>query len=509
MIPIMPWDILGLLGSAVGNVITDGWITLMMGLWSAALWLLAVVLGFMDAMLVPDLRLEGPGRDIYMITIALAIALAGVLTILQVGVALVRRDGRSVGRLLVGVASFWFFLTVGIAYMVAVLAAASAITRSLMHPLLGVSSWREFQPWTPFALEDITDAVLATVLGFCAGFLVIAAIAFFLIMVARGAALMVLAVTSPIAAAGLVSDVGHTWLWKLAHWFHAAAFTPTVVVLVLGIGIQMANGVAAGLSDGVAASIATAFTSTMLIATSAFAPLALFRLLAFLDPGTASGSAARAGWAAVGGLSGLIGGKQTEGGTSSAASTTNATGGSQGESQAQSSNQGRLSNALGSLTGGNQPSASSQSGGSGVLGRLNPFNQQGNQQQGQHGQQQSVWNQHGGGQQSPLAAGVAAARSGFAQGMEKFANVGAQGAAIGADLQGQAGVGHNGYYPDFHGSPRSQQQAQVANQHNAQQQAANPTPPAANVPTPPIPTLNYGPSDPGNTSGNSNQTGTV
>lgn len=48
MIPIMPWDILGLLGSAVGNVITDGWITLMMGLWSAALWLLAVVLGFMD-----------------------------------------------------------------------------------------------------------------------------------------------------------------------------------------------------------------------------------------------------------------------------------------------------------------------------------------------------------------------------------------------------------------------------------------------------------------------------
>ena len=131
MIPIMPWDILGLLGSAVGNVITDGWITLMMGLWSAALWLLAVVLGFMDAMLVPDLRLEGPGRDIYMITIALAIALAGVLTILQVGVALVRRDGRSVGRLLVGVAAMWFFLTAGIAYMVLVLAAASAITRSL------------------------------------------------------------------------------------------------------------------------------------------------------------------------------------------------------------------------------------------------------------------------------------------------------------------------------------------------------------------------------------------
>ena len=86
MIPIMPWDILGLLGSAVGNVITDGWIALMMGLWSASLWLLAVVLGFLDALLVPDLRLEGPGRDIYMITIALAIALAGVLTILQVGV---------------------------------------------------------------------------------------------------------------------------------------------------------------------------------------------------------------------------------------------------------------------------------------------------------------------------------------------------------------------------------------------------------------------------------------
>ncbi|WP_232550082.1 hypothetical protein [Propioniciclava soli] len=487
MMPL-PWDVLGLLGSAVGNVVTDSWITLMVGIWSASLWLLGVVLGFMDAMLLPDLRLAGPARDVYMTTIALAVVLAGVLSVVQTGVALVRRDGRSVGRLLIGVATFWFYLTIGITYMVAVLAAASAITRALMGSLLGVTSWREFQPWTPFALQDVTDGALATVLGICAAFVIIAAIAFFLIMVARGVALLVMAVTSPIAAAGLVSDLGHTWLWKLSRWFHAAAFSPTVVVLVLGIGIQMANGVAAGFSDGVAASIGSAFASTILIATSAFAPLALFRLLAFMDPGTASGASARAGWAAVGGLQGIIAGKQTTqaGTTSAAASSPNSTGGSQGETQAQANTQGRLSSALNSL-----------GGGTAAPGQPGSATHGGTPQQG------------GGHQPGALATGINAMRDAYGKGLDTFAGAGAQFASIGADLQGQSGVGHNSYYPDFNGSPRAPQQGQVATQHNATQQQQPAQQPPNQPPMPPVPALSFGaPPDPGSTSpGNSNQTG--
>ena len=65
-------------------------------------------------------------------------------------------------------------------------------------------------------------------------------------MLTRAGALIVLAATTPIAAAGLVSDVGRSWFWKSLRWFHAAAFTPVLMVLVLGVGIQMTSGVVTG-----------------------------------------------------------------------------------------------------------------------------------------------------------------------------------------------------------------------------------------------------------------------
>ena len=67
----------------------------------------------------------------------------------------------------------------------------------------------------------------------------------------------------------------------------------------------------------------------MLILVGCFAPLALFKLLAFVDPGTSSGAAMRAGLAAQGGLQGLLRGDPA-GETSAAASSSDANGRSQG-----------------------------------------------------------------------------------------------------------------------------------------------------------------------------------
>ena len=91
-------------------------------------------------------------------------------------------------------------------------------------------------------------------------------------------------------------------------WFHAAAFTPLLMVLVIGVGIQMTSGVVTGMTDDLSAAIGTAVPGVMLILVGCFAPLALFKLLAFVDPGTSSGAALRAGMAAAGGLRGLLGG---------------------------------------------------------------------------------------------------------------------------------------------------------------------------------------------------------
>ena len=175
-----------------------------------------------------------------------------------------------------------------------------------MSSLLGVDTWGAWQPWQEVSTQDVTDAVVATVLGVMAPFLVLAAIGHLLIAVTVSAALLVLTATTPICAAGLVSETGRGWMWTSLRWFHAAAFTPTVVVLVTGVGVQTTTGVAAGAADGLSASLATAVPGVVLICVSCVAPLSLFKLLAFVDPGTSSGAAMRAGLAAQGGLSGLV-----------------------------------------------------------------------------------------------------------------------------------------------------------------------------------------------------------
>ena len=87
-----------------------------------------------------------------------------------------------------------------------------------------------------FEVGDITDGPVATVLGLLGLVLWLAAIGHLLVMVTRAGALIVLAAMTPVTAAGLVSDAGRAWFWKSLRWFHAAAFTPFLMVLMLGVG---------------------------------------------------------------------------------------------------------------------------------------------------------------------------------------------------------------------------------------------------------------------------------
>jgi type IV secretion system protein TrbL len=112
----------------------------------------------------------------------------------------------------------------------------------------------------------------------------LAAIGHLLVMITRSAALIVLAAITPAAAAGLVSDAGRTWFWKSPRWFLAAAFTPVLMVLMLGIGVQLTTGVANGLAEGTQRAIGTALPGVILILIACVAPVALFKLLAFVDP---------------------------------------------------------------------------------------------------------------------------------------------------------------------------------------------------------------------------------
>ena len=418
----------GIMGSLAGKIVVDGWTAAMLAVWNAGLWVLRLVLGWVDSLLTPDLSEGGPAAELYRVTFWLAGVVLLIMAVVQIGIAAGRRDGKSLARVLIGVAQFAIVWGGWIGYTVAVTAAASGLARALMNSLMNVTSWDAWQPWKPFDAKDITDAATATVLGVMGLLVWVAAIAHVIVMLTRAAALMVIVATTPIAAAGLANETTRAWFWKAFRWFHAAALAPVIVVLVTGIGMKFAEGVANGQASGPLQAISTAVPAVVLICIAAFSPLALFKLLAFVDPGTASGAAMRSGMAQAGGLQGLLRGNAAAGETT--ATQSDDSGRSAGEAETEAATSSRIANTVGSGLGG-------------VLG--------------------------------PVGA-VAAA------GIGVFAKVGTAGAAVGADVTNQAGIGHNAYYPDYQGSGGD---GARANREAHGQADATPDNPPDDTPPPP------------------------
>ena len=132
----MPIDPFGLLGSAIANVVTDSLTAAMLALWNAGLWVLRAVLELEDAILTPSLGEDGPVGELYATTFWIALALVGILMLVQVGVALGKRDGHSIGRLLVGAAQFGFVWFAWVGYGVPLEKARSGAVTLIVLMLL-------------------------------------------------------------------------------------------------------------------------------------------------------------------------------------------------------------------------------------------------------------------------------------------------------------------------------------------------------------------------------------
>jgi len=391
-----PFNPFGVAGDIAGKAVAEGWTGIMVALWSAGLWVLRMALGLMDKWLTPDISSGGPAAEIYKTTFWGAGALVLIMSLVQLGVAAFRRDGKSLARVLIGAAQFAMVWGAWITYGIAVIAACGGLSRALMSSLLKINNWSEWKPMPDFDFaKSGIEIGLATVLGILGLFLWIAAIGHFLIMLTRAAALLILTAMTPLAAAGLVSEAGRSWFWKSLRWFHAAAFTPVLTVLVMGLGVKLTSGVAQGGTQTADAAIGTAFPGVMLILVSVVAPVSLFRLLAFVDPGTSSGAAMRAGMSSAGGLQGLLtgGAGGGQGGTTSAASQSTGGGQSQGEAQSNAATSGRFGQALAGIAG---------------------------------------------------PAGAA-----YAAGLGMVTKAGSTAASVGIDDMNQTGVGDSSYFPDY------------------------------------------------------------
>ena len=297
------------LGDQAGMVVADVWKAAMTGLWSAALWLLQLAFRTIDAFTTPDLSAGGPiGPALPMIG-WLAASTVGIMFLVQLALVVVRRDGKSLGQLLLGTVQFgavWVsYLAVAGVLVLAAGGLAHGILQSMLH-IGGFSMLDVSQSWP----RRISDVTAATVLGISGLLLVIpAAFLYLIVMVVREVAIILLVATAPISAAGLVSEVSKVWFWKTLRWFLSALLIAPVAALIIGLGVQIAHGVIDGHGDQTAAAVGMAVVSTLIILIGALCPLVLFKLLAFVEPGTASGAALRQSWDDAGGMSGLLSGR--------------------------------------------------------------------------------------------------------------------------------------------------------------------------------------------------------
>ena len=359
------------LGDAAAAAVGDVWKAAMTGLWSAALWILKLAFRIIDTFTTPDLSAGGPMGAVLPTTLWIGATLAVVMMFVQLTVALIRRDGQSIGRVLLGIGQFGLVWVGYLGLAAGFVAAAAGLEKGILQGMLHVDALSKVD-LTQSMPDKIGDITLATVLGVLSLLIVIPAAFFYvLIMFVREAALIILVATAPISAGGLVSDVGKVWFWKTLRWFFSCLLISPMAALLLGIGVKLSEGVitppkppmcggqlcneldnAKQFSEYANATntahAGMAVVGCIVIAIGACCPLILFRLLAFVEPGTASGAALRQSWSDAGGLSGVMsGGKQSAGG--SAATQSGSDGRSGGESGAESQTQSRLASALGAF----------------------------------------------------------------------------------------------------------------------------------------------------------------
>ncbi|SFO40563.1 hypothetical protein SAMN05216207_105222 [Pseudonocardia ammonioxydans] len=206
------------------------------------------------------------------------------------------RGGRGMLRAVTGPAQFGIALAATTGVVAILLTAADGLTELFLSSLSEQATFAGVAEnptvadrigENPDLGDSVEDSARSMLLALVALFGIIpAGIGFALQMIFRAAAIMVLIATVPITAACLVADTTASIYWRTVRWILAAVLLKPALALVVLIGVHIMAR-----SEGVAGLLAGA--AVLLI--SLFCPFVLYRLLAFVDPGTGAGMALRSG----------------------------------------------------------------------------------------------------------------------------------------------------------------------------------------------------------------------
>jgi len=292
-----PIDQLGQgLGATMASLAGSAFDAAMKSLWDFAVALLGAVLGIIDHLTTPNLDPRtGPLASVMPATVWVGAVLLVVLCFIQVGKAAVS-GGSGLAQLFKGIAQYMIVSVSALGILMVLVTAANAAALGIIAAGLHAGSWQGISaantPW-----QNGVNGVSGAGLGLIALLGVLpAAIGLLVAALVREASILVIAATIPILAAGLVAEATARWFWTGLRWLLALIMLTPAVAIVLSLGLQLAAGAAsatAATTSDTGQQAVTAFVGAGVLLISVFCPLALFKLFAFIDPGTGSGQRLR------------------------------------------------------------------------------------------------------------------------------------------------------------------------------------------------------------------------
>ena len=321
-----PIDAIGQgLGGSLADLAESAFNQAMKSLWDFSLSLLKGVLGVIDHLTVPNLDpVAGPLSSVMPATIWVGGVLLVLLSFIQVGKAAMS-GGAGLLHLFKGIAQYMIVTAAALGILTTLVTAADAAARGILATGLHADSWQGITtanaPW-----QNAVHGVSGAGLGLIALLGVLpAAIGLIVATLVREASILVIAATIPILAAGLVAEATARWFWTGLRWMFALIMLTPAVAIVISIGFKLAASASGGAgpqSADAGQQAVTAFIGAAVLLISVFCPLAMFKLFAFMDPGTPSGHSLRTSLSGFGSGSNPVGGGVTSSGDGSSSSVT-------------------------------------------------------------------------------------------------------------------------------------------------------------------------------------------
>lgn len=290
-----------------------------------ASWLIAQLFLWLDKMSMFEIstttvtgpngaQVQSPIAQLWPWMFWLGIVTATGIVLWSIASAAIRRDGHALGTALVGIVEFALITTC----FVAVVAVLNEIAEATSERILGLAAgdggsadnqWAAVKLMNTSATQTVEGAGAMVVMAVLAFVSILAGIVLFFELAIRQALILILVVTSPIAAAGVMSRSTRSWFSKTWRWTVALIFAKPLIALALVLGMNLLKW-----SPGLAGLIG----ATGVLCVAVVAPWGLVRMLSFAETAVASNAMSRGAGADV--VTGAMSTPSGKGGVSHASS---------------------------------------------------------------------------------------------------------------------------------------------------------------------------------------------